>query len=98
MRYFPPLTHDQAPAYRDGMDKDTERRISQWWGSLDQADRQTIRAARSGGYIHGQLLRGLQQAGVVLVSEGYWPESRAGGEHHFPLPSALKEWLELHDR
>jgi hypothetical protein len=64
----------------------------QWWATLNQTNRQRIWDSRD-GYLAGDLVESMANAGVPVVSDGRW-SCVSVGPTGFTLPIAVEQLLQ----
>jgi len=63
-----------------------------WWDTLDPADRQQVWDSRH-GYLTGDLVESMANAGVPVVSDGRWC-CVSVGPTGFTVPTAVEQLLQ----
>lgn len=71
---------------------DFNRLAQQWWAQLDPADRQRVWDSRH-GYLPGDLVESMAEAGIPVVSDGCW-HCVGVGPTGFTLPTAVDQMLD----
>jgi len=64
----------------------------QWWAQLDPSDRQRVWESRR-GYLPGDLVESMADAGIPVVSDGRW-HCVSVGPTGFTVPVAVDQMLE----
>jgi hypothetical protein len=72
--------------------RDSLQLAHQWWATLNPSDRQRVWNARS-GYLPGELVESMANAGVPVVSDGRW-SCVSIGPTGFTMPIAIQHLLQ----